>query len=246
MNRTLIALVAASSLALSAGCATKSYVRNQTAPVIDKTNELDDQTAKNNRDIKDVDARAQAGIQKVNDAATAADQKAANARQSADQAQQLASNTLNQANVLTNQVVNLDNYRSVVETSVHFGFDKADLSSKAKKALDELGAEIPNTKSYIVEIEGSTDSVGDANYNYQLSQRRASSVIQYLAEQYNVPAFKIFVIGLGKDKPEASNKSASGRAKNRRVDVRLMTNTVAENNAAAQATVPESQPQQQQ
>jgi outer membrane protein OmpA-like peptidoglycan-associated protein len=73
-------------------------------------------------------------------------------------------------------------------------------------------------------VEGSTDSVGDANYNYNLSQRRASAVIQYLASKYNVPANKIYVIGLGKDKPLEKNNSSKGRAENRRVDVRLMSN----------------------
>ncbi len=51
-------------------------------------------------------------------------------------------------------------------------------------------------------------------------------MIQYLATKYNVPAHKIYVIGLGKDKPVESNKTSTGRADNRRVDVRLMTNTV--------------------
>jgi len=57
-------------------------------------------------------------------------------------------------------------------------------------------------------------------------------VIQYLAEKYDVPAHKIYVIGLGKDKPVAPNSSTAGRAKNRRVDVRLMTN-IAENQTAS-------------
>ncbi len=74
-------------------------------------------------------------------------------------------------------------------------------------------------------VEGGTDSVGSSDYNYDLSQRRANAVIQYLAAQHNVPAHKIYLIGLGKDKPVDSNKTADGRAKNRRVDVRLMTNT---------------------
>jgi OmpA-OmpF porin, OOP family len=46
-----------------------------------------------------------------------------------------------------------------------------------------------------------------AEYNYDLSQRRANSVIQYLASKYNVPAHKIYVIGLGKDKPVETNKT---------------------------------------
>jgi outer membrane protein OmpA-like peptidoglycan-associated protein len=53
-------------------------------------------------------------------------------------------------------------------------------------------------------------------------------VIQYLASQHNIPAHKIYLIGLGKDKPVEPNTTSAGRAKNRRVDVRLMTNTTGE------------------
>jgi outer membrane protein OmpA-like peptidoglycan-associated protein len=94
---------------------------------------------------------------------------------------------------------------------------------------------VPNTKGYIVTVEGGTDAVGSSDYNYDLSQRRANAVIQYLASQHNVPAHKIYLIGLGKDKPVDSNKTADGRAKNRRVDVRLMTNTSGGDNPAPAA-----------
>lgn len=239
MNRTVVfAAVGALSLSFATGCATKKYVRNETAPTVNKVNELDELTAKNTNDIKDVDHRAQQGIQGVNQRADAADQKALAAGQAADQAQQAATGASTRVTSLANTVANLDNYHPVVETSVHFAFDKSNLSSKAKDALDQLGSEIQSAKSYILVVDGNTDSVGDANYNYQLSQHRADSVIQYLASKYNVPAYKIYVIGLGKDKPAEANKTASGRAKNRRVDVRLMTNTVAEGPAAAQAAQP--------
>jgi outer membrane protein OmpA-like peptidoglycan-associated protein len=113
---------------------------------------------------------------------------------------------------------------------VKFGFNRDNLTSQAKDALDQMAGSISSTKGYIITLEGSTDSVGSAEYNYDLSQRRANSVIQYLASKYNVPAHKIYVIGLGKDKPVESNKTKQGRADNRRVDVRLMTNTVGDTN----------------
>ncbi len=234
------ALVLAASMPFSVGCATKKYVRNETAPVINKVNELDDLTAKNSRDIKDVDTRAQQGIQSVQAKAATADQKAMAAGQSADQAQNMANQAANRADSLTGTVANLDNYRPVVETSVHFAFDKYNLTSKARKALDELGAELPNAKHYIVVVDGNTDSVGPAAYNYVLSKRRADSVIQYLVTKYNIPAFKIYIIGLGKDQPAASNSNSSGRAKNRRVDVRLMTN-INEPPTSASAASPKQQ-----
>jgi len=213
----------------SVGCASKNYVRNQTTPLINKTNELDDLTAKNTKDIKDVDARAQAGIQAVQAKAAEVDQKALAAGQTADQAQTVANTANKRVDVLTTTVANLDNYRSVAETSVHFAFNKDNLTKKAKEALDQLATDVPNTKGYIVTVEGGTDSVGSEDYNYDLSQRRANSVIQYLASEHNIPAHKIYLIGLGKDKPVDSNKTSEGRAKNRRVDVRLMTNTQGDN-----------------
>jgi outer membrane protein OmpA-like peptidoglycan-associated protein len=240
MNRlSVLALVIAASLPFSLGCASKKYVRNETAPIINKVNELDDLTAKNSRDIKDVDSRAQQGIQQVQAKAAAADQKAMAAGQSADQAQTMANEAANRANSLTGTVANLDNYRPVVETAVHFGFDKFNLTSKAKKALDELGTELPNAKHYIVVVDGNTDSVGPADYNYVLSKRRADSVIQYLVTKYQVPAHKIYIIGLGKDKPVESNRTIAGRAKNRRVDVRLMTNIADNAPATASSSVPQ-------
>jgi len=241
MNRMLFAVLMSFSLVFTAGCASKKYVRQETGPMVDKVNELDELTAKNSNDIRSVDTRAQQGIQGVQAKAAEADQKAVSAGRQADEAQNLASQAANRVNTLTSTVANLDSYRPVVETSVHFGFDKADLTRKAKSALDQLASEVSNTKHYIVEIEGSTDSVGDPNYNYGLSQRRASSVIQYLAEKHNIPAHKIYVIGLGEDKPVAPNKSSSGRAKNRRVDVRLLSNSV-EGATSAQMASPGQQP----
>ena len=66
MNRTSLTILLAGSMAATVGCTSKNYVKQQTTPLINKTNELDDMTAKNSKDIKDVDARAQAGIQAVN------------------------------------------------------------------------------------------------------------------------------------------------------------------------------------
>ena len=231
MDKIFLSGLVACSMVLGIGCSTKKYVRNEVTPVVNKVNELDDLTAKNSRDIKDVDARAQQGIQGVNARAAEVDQKAMAAGKSADDAQQLANQASNRVTSLANTVANLDNYRTVVETAVHFGFDKDNLTKKAKQALDELATEIPKTKSYIITVEGGADSVGSQDYNYSLSERRADSVIQYLASKYNVPAHKIYLIGLGKDKPIAPNSNASGRAKNRRVDIRLMTNSTEQQQA---------------
>lgn len=241
MNRySILAVLVAGSLPFSVGCASKKYVRNQTTPIINNVNELDDQTAKNTHDIRDVDTRAQQGIAQANTKADAADQKALAAGQAADQANQNATQASNRVTSLAGTVENLDNYKAVTQTTVLFGFNKSQLTRKDKQTLDDFAAQLQSQKHYIVQVEGYTDSTGPADYNYQLSQRRADAVIQYLAQKYSVPAHKIFLIGLGKDNPVAQNTSAAGRAQNRRVDVRLMANSLTE---SAQTTSP-SQTQQ--
>jgi outer membrane protein OmpA-like peptidoglycan-associated protein len=243
MNRfTALAVLVAGSLPFTVGCATKNYVRNEVTPTVNKVNELDDLTAKNTRDIRDVDQRAQQGIQQVNQQATQADQKALAAGQAADQAQQTASRAGTRVTSLAGTVENLDNYKQVSDATVLFGFDKAMLTKKDKNDLDQFAQAMENQKHYIVQVEGYTDSTGPADYNYQLSRHRADAVIQYLASRYNVPPYKIFLIGLGEDNPVAKNATAKGRAQNRRVDVRLMTNSATETASSQSNTNSAQQP----
>ncbi len=227
-------------MALTAGCATKTYVKQQTAPIINKIDELDVLTAETTRGIHDTDQRAQQGIQAVDAHAAAADQKALAAAQQAGQAQQLASTASTGVNDLANRVINLDNFRPVTQAAVYFGFDKAALSAKDKEQLDEIGQQIPNIKGYIVQIEGRTDAIGNPSYNYELSKRRAAAVTQYLASKYNVPAHKIFLIGFGKDAPVVKNSTPQGRAENRRVDIVLMSNRL--ESQSAEAATPQETP----
>ena len=150
MNRTSLILCMAVIMAATVGCTSKNYVKQQTTPLINKTNELDDMTAKNSKDIKDVDARAQAGIQAVNVKTDQAEQNAQAANQNAASAQQVADAANHRVSILTNEVANLDNYHNVAETSVKFGFNKDELTPKAKAALDQLAAGIASTKGYII------------------------------------------------------------------------------------------------
>lgn len=230
---SLLAVLVAASLPFTVGCATKSYVRSEVTPTINKVNELDDLTAKNTRDIRDTDARAQQGIQQAKSQAAAADQKALAAGQTADQANQNATQASHRVTSLAGTVENLDNYKPVNNIAVLFAFNRSDLTRKGKETLDQFAQQLGSQKHYIIQVEGYTDSTGPADYNYALSQRRADVVIQYLAQKYNVPAYKIYLIGLGKDNPVARNSSAAGRAKNRRVDVTLMTNSLTESASAS-------------
>ncbi len=222
------------------GCASKNYVKKQTGPLIEHTDKLDQQTAENNRNIHDVDDRAQAGIQKAQSSADSANQNAQNATQAANQANSAASDVAHRADSLDSAVKGLDNYHEVTKVSVTFGFDKAALTTDDKQQLDSFAGQLGSAKSYILEVTGGTDSAGPAQYNYELSQRRADAVVQYLAAKYDVAPHRFYLIGIGKDQYVADNKTAAGRKENRRVQVRLLTN-MASDNTSGQPVAPNSQ-----
>ena len=242
-RRSALAIAAATVvLVLGSGCSSKKYVRSQTAPLVQKTNELDDQTAANNRNLQNANDKATTGIAQAQQSANTANQNAQLATQAAGSAQQTAQEAVNRSDSLASLVANLDNYKQVADTSVTFGVNKDALTKTDKTALDQFAAQLGNARGYILEVTGGTDSTGSAAYNYDLSQRRAQAVVQYIAAKYNVPAHKFYLIGIGKDQEVASNKTASGRAKNRRVEIQLLSNMTGVAPAPG-STVSQAQPQ---
>jgi len=192
------------------GCATKNYVRTQTAPLVEHTDQLDSKTAANNKQIQDVDGRAQSGIQQAQGAANTADQNAQSASKSAGDAETSANDAVHRADSLDSVVKGLDNYKSMANVTVNFGFDKAVLNKDDKDQLDTFAAQLGTAKSYILEVTGGTDSAGSAQYNYDLSQRRADAVVQYLASKYGVAPHRFYLIGIGKDQEVARTRRRQG------------------------------------
>jgi outer membrane protein OmpA-like peptidoglycan-associated protein len=131
---------------------------------------------------------------------------------------------VHRADSLDSVVKGLDNYKQQGDVSVTFGFDKAVLTKDDQAQLDSFAAQLGSAKSYILEVTGGTDSTGPAQYNYELSQRRADAVVQYLASKYSIPAHRFYLIGIGKDKEVAPNTTAEGRKQNRRVQIQLLSN----------------------
>lgn len=237
VHRSGFALAAAALMLFGVtGCATKNYVRTQTGPLIDHTDQLDQKTAENNRQIHDVNDRAQAGISKAQSSADQANQSAQSATQAANSADQAANDVAHRADSLDSVVKGLDNFKQVATVSVTFGFDKSMLTNDGKSQLDDFAGHLGSAKSYILEVTGGTDSVGPAQYNYELSQRRADTVVQYLAAKYNIAPHRFYLIGIGKDQFVAANDTAAGRKENRRVTVQLLSNMNGDNQPqAAQA-----------
>jgi OOP family OmpA-OmpF porin len=222
-------------MGLTVGCSTKNYVRSQTGPLIQQTNELDTKTAADHRAILNTDERAQQGIAGANAAAANADKDAMAASGRANQASHNATEAVNRVDSLSGVVANLDNYKPLSDVSVTFAFDKSALTASDRKSLDQFAQQIQSARGYLLEVTGGTDSVGDANYNYALSQRRADAVVAYLAGKYNVPLHTIYMVGIGKDEEVATNRTSAGRAKNRRVEIRLLSNRSGDTASASAA-----------
>lgn len=225
------------ALLVAGGCTTKKYVRQQTQPLINHVNQLDTETAKNTNDIRAVDQRTQQGIQQVNSATQQAVQKAQNVQDQAQQVGQQLNQTSGQIRALDASMANIEDYKQVSQATVHFGFDKTNLTDESQQTLDGVVAQLQQHPHGILEVKGYTDSTGPVSYNNKLSQRRADSVVRYL-EGKNIAPHRIFLIGLGENQAVAPNTTRAGRQENRRVDLTVLVNGLANqgtgNGASAQ------------
>lgn len=173
--------------------ARKKWVKRQLDPIRDRDNELDQLQAKNANDIKDVDSRAQAGIHKAMDAANTADQHAQDAANRANSAQTLADSTSSRENALNTTVGSLDQYQAVSSATIPFASGRTALGRQAKADLDDLATKLDGQKGYIIEVQGYSRS-GVAN-----SQAMADAVARYLVTEHQVPVYRIFKTGMGRD-----------------------------------------------
>jgi len=104
---------------------------------------------------------------------------------------------------------------------VLFDFDKAVIKSEGKSKLDDLANKVKAINLEVVIAIGHTDSIGADAYNQKLSVRRAESVKAYLVSK-GVEPNRIYTEGKGEKQPVASNKTADGRQKNRRVEIEVI------------------------
>lgn len=102
-----------------------------------------------------------------------------------------------------------------------FDFDKAVLKPEAKVKLDDMASKLKSINLEVVIAVGHTDGVGSDEYNQKLSIRRAEAVKAYLVSK-GIEANRVYTEGKGKKQPVADNKTAEGRAKNRRVEIEVV------------------------
>lgn len=103
---------------------------------------------------------------------------------------------------------------------VLFDFDKSNIKPEAGAILDRLIAFMNENKDQKANLSGHTDSVGTDAYNLKLSERRTNSVRDYVVKK-GVDSGRVSGQGFGESKPIADNKTAEGRSKNRRVEIKV-------------------------
>ena len=162
-----------------------------------------------------------AGQMEENRALTAQAQAAADAAaESAKKAQQTA-------DYANNRINGLDDFDTLKTVTVYFNTGSSTLGPKAKATIDEAAAWVKtqDTKGWVMAVIGYADTTGNSQRNIDLSERRANSVIYYIVSKYKMPLNRLVQpFGYGQLEPVAENKTKEGRAKNRRVEIRLMVN----------------------
>jgi len=153
------------------------------------------------------------------------------ARARADAAQRTADTAFKDAALANNRINGLDDYDTVRTISVLFKVNSSVITPEGRQMIDDAAAWAKgekakgNANGWLVEVVGFADTTGNTAKNRSLSERRSKAVIQYLVGVHGLDLRRLVQpFGFGESKPVADNKTAEGRAKNRRVEIRILQN----------------------
>jgi len=153
------------------------------------------------------------------------------ARARADAAQKQADAAFKDAAMANNRINGLDDYETIKTISVLFKVNSAVLNPTGRQSIDEAAAWAKaekakgNANGWLVEVVGFADKTGNTAKNRRLSERRSKAVIQYLVGVHGLDLRRLVQpFGFGESKPVADNRTVAGRAKNRRVEIRILQN----------------------
>jgi outer membrane protein OmpA-like peptidoglycan-associated protein len=195
--------------------ASKGYVQRHVEPIRNRINELDELTSSNSGTTRDVDARTQQGIQLASAKTNLADEHALEAANKAQMAQQTAAAVDTRLSTVETMVGNIDQYKSAPQTEIRFRPGQTVLSKRAKDTLDEIAAPLKNQHGYVIEVRGYSPGQGQAAIAN--SRKIADSVVRYLVLNHEIPAYRIYVIGMG-------NAPTAKRTSGTRVEISLLKN----------------------
>ena len=194
------------------------------AQALEQTNELAEE---NLARIKETEENARRMLGQIEENTALAN----DARARADRAQAQADAAYKAAALANNRINGLDDYEQIRSIPVLFKVNSSVLNAAAKQTIDEAAAWANeekakgNANGWLVVVVGFADRTGNTAKNRALSERRAKAVIQYLVTVHNLDLRRLVQpFGYGDSKPVADNKTAAGRAKNRRVEIRILQN----------------------
>ena len=112
----------------------------------------------------------------------------------------------------------------------HFASNSIQFSGQAKKDIDSFLSDVKGQAddggNLVFVVAGHSDGAGSASYNYELSKRRAENIAAYLVAERNIDPTRLIAVGYGERVPVADNKTAAGRAKNRRVEIMVYRDSI--------------------
>src|SRR5687768_5851710 len=144
-----------------------------------------------------------------------------------EETQAVAAKAQSTADSANNRINGLDDFDPIKTITVNFKPGSAVLGPQSKAAIDNAAAWVKtqNTKGWMMAVIGYADTTGSSSRNIDLSERRANAVIYYIVTKYKMPLSRLVQpFGYGQLEPAAENTTKAGRAKNRRVEIRLMVN----------------------
>jgi len=208
MKWTVVA-VAIVALLGSTACVTKKVYRKD--------------MEQNDSRIKGVESGVEQNERRVEDLGKETDQKISEVRGTAEKAVEIGNTALSKAAAAEKAAKGKILWETTLsDDRVKFSFDASSIPAEAQTDLNDLAAKVKGMdKAVYLEIEGHTDNIGNESYNLDLGQKRAEAVRHYLSTQ-GIPLHAMSVISYGESKPVADNDTKEGRAKNRRVVVRVL------------------------
>jgi len=219
MRKFVLAFSVVALAASSTACATKGFVRTRVGEVNDKVETV----SKSLEETQERTRQNEARITEVDQKVAQVDQKAVAANTAATEARSAADAAANKADAVEKATKRIVYEVTLSEDQGNFKFGQAMLPDEAKARIDEVAQQLKsNPNGAFIEVEGYTDNVGAKTYNERLGLDRAESVKRYLYEQHQIPLHRISVISYGPEKPIAPNNTKAGRAKNRRVVIKVL------------------------
>jgi peptidoglycan-associated lipoprotein len=205
-----VAGVAVMSLIAASGCVTKKAWREN----VESTDTR----------VKGVESGLETQEKRTSDLAAETDTRINQVKGTAEQAVEIGNQAMTKAETAEKMARGKILWTvTLSDDSVRFSFDGDKVPDGAQAILDDLANKVKSMdRAVYLEIEGHTDNIGSDEYNQRLAAMRAEAVRNYLAEKDGIPLHAMNIISFGETKPVAANTTSEGRAKNRRVVVRVL------------------------